>query len=91
VSTIFKWFKRDFDQAGGVKPVLAKYAPPAAKPLLEKADSKITYKSYNWGLNDPGAARTQLQDQYHRFSSLMSLVARDLLIPIERCFGCEHF
>jgi len=54
VSTIFKWFKGDFDQAGGVKPVLAKYAPPTAKTLLEKADSKITYKSYNWGLNDQG-------------------------------------
>jgi hypothetical protein len=54
VSSIFKWFKGDFDQAGGVKPVLAKYAPPTAKPLLEKADSKITYKSYNWGLNDQG-------------------------------------
>jgi Protein of unknown function, DUF547 len=54
VSNIFKWFKRDFDQAGGVKSILAKYAPPAAKPLLEKADSKITYKSYNWGLNDQG-------------------------------------
>jgi Protein of unknown function, DUF547 len=54
VSSIFKWFKGDFDQAGGVKSILAKYAPPAAKPLLEKADSKITYKSYNWGLNDQG-------------------------------------
>jgi hypothetical protein len=54
VSSIFKWFKSDFDQAGGVKSVLAKYAPPTAKPLLEKADSKIAYKSYNWGLNDQG-------------------------------------
>jgi hypothetical protein len=54
VSSIFKWFKGDFDQAGGVKSVLAKYAPATAKPLLEKADSKITYKSYNWGLNDQG-------------------------------------
>jgi hypothetical protein len=54
VSTIFKWFKGDFDQAGGVKSVMAKYAPAAAKPLLQQADSKITYKSYNWGLNDQG-------------------------------------
>jgi Protein of unknown function, DUF547 len=55
VSTIFKWFKSDFDQAGGVKSVIAKYAPPTAKPLLDKADSQITYKSYNWGLNDQGS------------------------------------
>jgi hypothetical protein len=33
---------------------MAKYAPTTAKRLLEKADSKITYKSYNWGLNDQG-------------------------------------
>jgi len=55
VSTIFKWFKGDFDQAGGVKSVIAKYAPPTAKPLLDKANSRITYKSYNWGLNDQGS------------------------------------
>jgi hypothetical protein len=55
VSTIFKWFKGDFDKAGGPKAVMAKYAPAAAKPLLEKSDSTISYKPYNWGLNDQGA------------------------------------
>ena len=54
VSSIFKWFKKDFDSAGGAKAVMAKYAPASAKPVLEKADSKITYKTYNWGLNDQG-------------------------------------
>ena len=55
VSTIFKWFKGDFDKAGGPKAVMAKFAPASAKALLEKSDSKLTYKAYNWGLNDQGS------------------------------------
>jgi hypothetical protein len=54
VSNIFKWFKGDFDKAGGAKTIMAKFAPAAARPLLEKTDCKITYKAYNWGLNDQG-------------------------------------
>jgi hypothetical protein len=54
VSSIFKWFKDDFEKAGGAKAIMAKYAPASARPLLEKPDCKITYKSYNWGLNDQG-------------------------------------
>jgi hypothetical protein len=55
ISSIFKWFKADFDKAGGVKAILLKYAPAPAKPLLQKPDCKISYKPYNWGLNDQGA------------------------------------
>jgi Protein of unknown function, DUF547 len=54
VSSIFKWFKDDFEKAGGPKAVMAKYAPASARPLLKKRDSKISYKPYNWGLNDQG-------------------------------------
>ena len=54
VSMIFKWFKGDFEKAGGAKSVMAKYAPSSARPVLEKGDSKLTFKSYNWGLNDQG-------------------------------------
>jgi hypothetical protein len=54
VSSIFKWFKKDFDGAGGAKVVIAKYAPAAARPVVERPDCKLTYKSYNWGLNDQG-------------------------------------
>jgi hypothetical protein len=54
VSSIFKWFRGDFEKAGGTKAVIAKYAPAPARALLLKPDSKITYKSYNWGLNDQG-------------------------------------
>jgi hypothetical protein len=55
VSTIFKWFKGDFEKAGGVKAVLIKYAPTPAKGVLQKSDCKIIYKAYNWGLNDQGS------------------------------------
>jgi hypothetical protein len=55
ISSIFKWFKGDFEKAGGVKAILAKYAPAGAKPVLEKADVKLSYKPYNWGLNDQGS------------------------------------
>lgn len=55
VSMIFKWFKGDFEKAGGAKAVMAKFAPASAKPLLEKSDSKISFKTYNWGLNDQGS------------------------------------
>jgi hypothetical protein len=55
VSSIFKWFKGDFDKAGGPKAVMAKYAPASARAILDKPDSKITYKAYNWGLNDQGS------------------------------------
>jgi hypothetical protein len=54
VSSIFKWFKGDFEKAGGAKAIMAKYAPASARPLLEKPGCKISYKSYNWGLNDQG-------------------------------------
>jgi len=55
ISSIFKWFKGDFDKSGGVKSILAKYAPASARPMLERPDCKLTYKSYNWGLNDQGS------------------------------------
>lgn len=54
VSSIFKWFKADFEKVGGVKSALAKYAPAPARPMLERPDCKISYKPYNWGLNDQG-------------------------------------
>lgn len=55
ISSIFKWFKGDFEKAGGVKAILAKFAPASAKALLQKPDYKISYKAYNWGLNDQGS------------------------------------
>lgn len=51
VSKIFDWYRTDFEKNGGtVATFLAKYGPPAAK------DANLHYRSYNWGLNDRGAA-----------------------------------
>jgi hypothetical protein len=55
VSSIFKWFKDDFEKAGGAKAILEKYASESAQAMLKKSDVKISYKPYNWGLNDQGS------------------------------------
>ena len=55
VSSIFKWFKEDFDKAGGVKKVLAEKAPEADRAFLAGGDYEIGYLAYNWGLNDQGS------------------------------------
>ncbi len=54
ISSIFKWFKGDFEKAGGVAKIIAKYAPPAGRELMRNESTKISYKDYNWGLNDQG-------------------------------------
>ncbi len=54
ISSIFKWYKDDFDKAGGVKKVLAEKAPEADHAFLAGGDYDVGYLSYNWGLNDQG-------------------------------------
>ncbi len=54
VSSIFKWFKEDFDKAGGAKKVLAEKAPGKDRAFLAGGDYDVSYLSYNWGLNDQG-------------------------------------
>ena len=54
ISSIFKWFKEDFDKAGGVKKVLAEKAPEKDRAFLAGGDYDVSYLSYNWGLNDQG-------------------------------------
>jgi Protein of unknown function, DUF547 len=55
ISSIFKWFKRDFDDAGGISKILGRYAPaPVREFFARSANYKIKYLSYNWGLNDQG-------------------------------------
>ena len=55
VSSIFNWFKEDFEKAGGVKAILPKYAPQKYHDFLGSGDYEISYLPYNWGLNDQGA------------------------------------
>ena len=52
ISSIFKWFKEDFDKAGGVPKILARYAPQASREFLAKDGYQIEYLPYQWGLND---------------------------------------
>lgn len=54
LSAIFKWFAGDFEKAGGVRQVLARYAPEADRASLATGDYSIGYLAYDWGLNDQG-------------------------------------
>ena len=54
LSSIFKWFKGDFDKAGGVPKILDRYAPDPVRAFAASGKYDIKYISYNWGLNDQG-------------------------------------
>ena len=54
ISSIFKWFKADFDKAGGTPKILGRYAPPPIREFAAAGKYEIKYLSYNWGLNDQG-------------------------------------
>ncbi len=54
ISSIFKWFKQDFDKAGGVATILGRYAPESVRDFAASGKYDIKYISYNWGLNDQG-------------------------------------
>jgi len=52
ISEVFRWYEKDFERAGGIPEVLAKYAPPRYRDFLAKGDYEIDYLDYDWGLND---------------------------------------
>jgi hypothetical protein len=54
ISSIFKWFKQDFDKAGGVPKILGRYAPEPVQKFADTGNYETKYISYNWGLNDQG-------------------------------------
>jgi hypothetical protein len=54
ISSIFKWFKQDFEKAGGIAEILGRYAPSAVSEFAARGDYDVKYLSYNWGLNDQG-------------------------------------
>jgi hypothetical protein len=54
ISSIFKWFKADFDVAGGVPKILGRYAPQSVRDFAASGNYEIKYLPYNWGLNDQG-------------------------------------
>ena len=51
LSSIFKWFKEDFDSKGGVIKFLTPYAPDNVQGTLKK-NPRISYLDYDWGLNE---------------------------------------
>jgi hypothetical protein len=55
ISSIFKWFKSDFDKGGGVPKVLGIFAPQTVRRFAASGTYQIKYLSYNWGLNDQGS------------------------------------
>ncbi|MFN2475488.1 MAG: DUF547 domain-containing protein [Chthoniobacterales bacterium] len=55
VSSIFKWFKGDFEKSLAVPNVFEKYGPAPAKELVSGGQQfETSYLAYNWGLNDQG-------------------------------------
>jgi hypothetical protein len=54
ISSIFKWFKEDFDKAGSIPKILGRYAPEAVREFVGSGKYEIKYLPYNWGLNDQG-------------------------------------
>jgi hypothetical protein len=54
ISSIFQWFKQDFDKAGGVPKILGRYAPEPVQKFAGTGNYETKYISYNWGLNDQG-------------------------------------
>jgi hypothetical protein len=54
ISSIFQWFKQDFDKVGGVSKILARYAPSSVREFAASGKYDIKYIPYNWGLNDQG-------------------------------------
>jgi hypothetical protein len=54
ISSVFKWFKRDFDQAGGIPEIVGRHAPSSVNEFAASGNYDIKYLPYNWGLNDQG-------------------------------------
>jgi len=54
ISSIFKWFKQDFEKAGGIAKILGRYAPEPIRAFGARGNYEIKYLPYNWGLNDQG-------------------------------------
>lgn len=52
VSSIFKWFKEDFESQGGVTSFISRYATSSQQKSLKDYGGKLKYLDYNWDLNE---------------------------------------
>ncbi len=58
VSSIFKWFGGDFEQAGGVAVFIRGHADPTTKKAVSGlTDAGLSYLDYDWSLNDTARTR----------------------------------
>jgi Protein of unknown function, DUF547 len=55
ISSIFNWFKQDFEKAGGIPKILGPRAPESVREFAASGNYQIKYLPYNWGLNDQGS------------------------------------
>jgi len=55
ISSIFKWFKQDFDNAGDLPNILGRYAPKSVREFAASGNYQTKYLPYDWGLNDQGS------------------------------------
>ena len=62
VSMIFRWYREDFDHAGGLNNFLADHGEalgltPAQKNALRRDDLKLRFLPYDWQLNAPSSTQ----------------------------------
>ena len=58
VSSIFRWFRGDFDAAGGVVKWIQAHAGPETRAKVQGLENRgISYLNYNWTLNDQARLR----------------------------------
>ena len=51
LSSIFKWFKDDFNSRGGVLNFISNYVSPEVAKVLVNSRIVVSYLDYNWGIN----------------------------------------
>jgi len=51
ISSIFKWFRDDFESRGGVLKFISKYISSEAAKELTDSRYDVSYLEYNWGIN----------------------------------------
>ena len=51
LSSIFKWFKEDFESKGGVLKHISQYVTAEEKKIMSHSKLEIIYMDYNWNIN----------------------------------------
>jgi hypothetical protein len=51
LSSIFKWFKQDFEGKGGIIKYISQYVTAEEKKVMNHSKLEIIYMDYNWNIN----------------------------------------